>query len=118
MGDSEELVVSGAKRLTSYDPTTGAEIWWAGGLPQETVSVPVAGDGLVFASGAALGGRGDDKLDAARTWKFTVEQFDRNGDSQIQRDEMNRGLCFHTATGVAQRQSRFMGCRSEVWTLC
>ncbi len=93
-GDAEELVVSGSKRLTSYDPSTGAEIWWAGGLPQETVSVPVTGDGLVFASGAALGGRGDDKLDSAGTWKYTIEQFDRNNDNQIQRDEMNEGFAF------------------------
>ena len=93
-GDTEELIVLGSKRLTSYDPATGAEIWWAGGLPQETVSAPVAGDGLVFASGAALGGRGDDKLDAAGTWKMTVDEFDRNRDNQIQRDEMTKGFAF------------------------
>ncbi|MHC4071978.1 MAG: outer membrane protein assembly factor BamB family protein [Planctomycetota bacterium] len=87
-GDAEELVVFGSKRLTSYDPSTGEEIWWAGGFPPETVSIPVVGDGLLFASAAALGGRGDDKLDAAGGWKMTVEQFDRNGDNQIQRDEM------------------------------
>ena len=92
--DTEELIVSGSKRLTSYDPSTGDEIWWAGGLPQETVGVPVNGEGLVFASGAALGGRGDDKLDATETWKFTVEQFDRNHDNQIQRDEMTEGFAF------------------------
>jgi len=93
-GDAEELIVSGSRRLTSYDPSTGAEIWWAGGLPQETVSVPVTGDGLVFASGAALGGRGDEKLNSAGTWKYTIEQFDRNNDNQIQRDEMTKGFAF------------------------
>lgn len=93
-GDVEELVVLGSKRLTSYDPSTGEEIWWAGGFPPETVSVPVAGDGLIFASAAALGGRGDDKLDSSDTWKMTVEQFDRNGDNQIQRDEMTEGFAF------------------------
>jgi len=93
-GDAEELIVSGSKRLTSYDPSTGAEIWWAGGLPQETVGVPVAGDGLLFASGAALGGRGDDMWDSAGTWNYTVEQFDRNHDNQIQRDEMTKGFAF------------------------
>jgi len=92
--DAEELIVSGSKRLTSYDPSTGEEIWWAGGLPQETVGIPVAGDGLVFASGAALGGRGDEKSDSAGTWKYTIEQFDRNNDNQIQRDEMTKGFAF------------------------
>ena len=93
-GDVEELIVSGSKRLTSYDPSTGTEIWWAGGLPQETVSVPVAGDGFVFASGAALGGRGDETFDIAGTWKITVKEFDRNHDNQIQRDEMTEGFAF------------------------
>jgi hypothetical protein len=90
----EELVVLGSKRLTSYDPSTGEEIWWAGGFPQETVSIPVTGDGLLFASGAALGGRGDDELDAAGSWKMTVDEFDRNHDNQIQRDEMTKGFAF------------------------
>jgi len=93
-GQAEELVVFGSKRLTSYDPSTGEEIWWAGGFPPETVSIPVAGDGLLFASASALGGRGDDKWDAAETWKFTVKEFDRNHDNQIQRDEMTEGFAF------------------------
>jgi outer membrane protein assembly factor BamB len=91
---AEELVVLGSKRLTSYDPSTGEEIWWAGGFPLETVGVPVAGDGLLFASAAALGGRGDNELDAVSTWKTTVEEFDRNHDNQIQRDEMTKGFAF------------------------
>ena len=93
-GDAEELVVLGSKRLTSYDPSTGTEIWWAGGFPQETVGTPVVGDGLLFASAAALGGRGDEKLDSADTWKYTIEHFDRNKDNQIQRDEMTEGFAF------------------------
>ncbi|MHC4517239.1 MAG: outer membrane protein assembly factor BamB family protein [Planctomycetota bacterium] len=92
--DTEELVVLGSRRLTAYDPSTGEEIWWAGGFPQETVTVPVTGDGLLFTSGAALGGRGDDKLDAAASWKMTVDEFDRNHDNQIQRDEMTEGFAF------------------------
>jgi len=93
-GQAEELIVLGSKRLTSYNPSTGAEIWWAGGFPQETVGVPVIGDGLLFASAAALGGRGDEKLDAAGTWKITIDEFDRNHDNRIQRDEMTEGFAF------------------------
>ena len=89
-----ELIVLGAKRLTAYDPTTGQERWWVGGFPPETVGVPVEGDGLLFASAAALGGRGDDQLDAAATWKMTLAQFDRNHDNQIERDEMTTGFAF------------------------
>jgi len=93
-GEAEELVVLGSKRLTAYDPSTGEEIWWAGGFSSETVGIPVTGDGLLFAGAAALGGRGDDKLDAAGTWKITVGEFDRNHDNQIQRDEMAEGFAF------------------------
>ena len=93
-GDVEELVVLGSKRLTSYNPSTGEEIWWVGGFSDETVGIPITGDGLLFAGAAALGGRGDDKLDAAGTWKITVEEFDRNHDNQIQRDEMTKGFAF------------------------
>ena len=88
----EELIVLGYRRLTSYKPSTGEEIWWAGGFSQETVGIPVTGEGLLFASAAALSGRGDNKGDPARTWKITIEQFDRNQDNQIQRDEMTRGF--------------------------
>jgi len=93
-GEVDELVVLGSKRLTAYDPATGEEIWWAGGFSDETVGIPVTGDGLLFAGAAALGGRGDNKLDAAATWKTTVEEFDRNHDGQIQRDEMTVGFAF------------------------
>jgi outer membrane protein assembly factor BamB len=90
----EELIVMGSKRLTAYDPSTGREIWWAGGFSDETVGIPVAGDGLLFASAAALGGRGDEKIDAARTWKMTLDQFDRNHDGKIQREEMTDDFAF------------------------
>ncbi|MHC4175243.1 MAG: outer membrane protein assembly factor BamB family protein, partial [Planctomycetota bacterium] len=93
-GDTEELVVLGSKRLTSYNLSTGEEIWWAGGFSPETVTVPATGGGFVFAGAAALGGRGDDKLDAAGTWKITVDEFDKNHDNQIQRDEMTKGFAF------------------------
>jgi outer membrane protein assembly factor BamB len=93
-GEIDELVVLGSKRLTAYDPSTGTEKWWAGGFSDETVGIPVAADGLLFASAAALGGRGDDKLDAAGTWKMTLDQFDRNRDNKIQREEMTDGFAF------------------------
>lgn len=78
--------------MTSYKPSTGEEIWWAGGFSPESVNIPVTGEGLLFASAAALGGRGDEKWDAAQTWKITQEQFDINRDNQIQRNEMTEGL--------------------------
>jgi len=90
--DRDELVVLGAKRLTSYDPSNGEELWWAGGFSIETIGVPVTGEGLLFVSDAARGGRGEKKWDAERSWKITLEDFDRNKDDRIQRDEMTDGF--------------------------
>jgi outer membrane protein assembly factor BamB len=87
-GDVEELVVLGSQRLTSYNPSTGEEIWWAGGFSPETVGTPITGSGLLFASATTPGGRGDEKFDTARMWKITLDDFDKNQDKQIQRDEM------------------------------
>lgn len=39
-GGADELVVLGFKRLTSYDPSTGAEIWWAGGFSPKRSASP------------------------------------------------------------------------------
>jgi outer membrane protein assembly factor BamB len=92
--ETDELVVLGSKRLTAYALATGEELWWAGGFSDETVGVPVTGEGLLFAGAAALGGRGDEKLDAAATWKTTIAEFDTNHDNQIQREEMTPGFAF------------------------
>ena len=72
----DELVVLGSRRLTSYDAATGEEIWWAGGFSTETIGVPVTGEGLLFVSDAATGGRGETEWDAELTWKITLEDFE------------------------------------------
>ncbi len=47
-GDREELVVSGAKRVTAYDPESGKELWHCQGLGDIICPTPVAGHGLIF----------------------------------------------------------------------
>jgi outer membrane protein assembly factor BamB len=44
-----QLIVSGTNRIRGYDLATGNVIWECGGLSQNIVASPVAGDGLVFA---------------------------------------------------------------------
>jgi outer membrane protein assembly factor BamB len=90
----DTLLVLGSRRLTACQPASGEEIWWLGGFPEETVGIPATGGGLIFAGAAALGGRGDEQLDAAATWKTTIAEFDLNHDGQIQREEMTRGFAF------------------------
>jgi outer membrane protein assembly factor BamB len=76
-GDTEELVVLGSKRLTSYNPSTGAENWWAGGFPQDTVGIPVTGDKIVVASvpGTVTVIQVDDKLKVLAKNKFGQKIF-------------------------------------------
>jgi outer membrane protein assembly factor BamB len=45
-----QLIVSGTKRVRSYDLETGKVIWECGGLAHNIVTSPVASDGMVFLS--------------------------------------------------------------------
>jgi outer membrane protein assembly factor BamB len=82
----DDLVALGISRLMAYDPQTGAPRWWVDGFTQETVNSPVAGDGMLFASSAALGGRGNEKSDP-NVWPEMLK-MDRNGDGKLQFDEI------------------------------
>lgn len=80
--DALELITLSALRLSAYDPENGKLLWTIDGFPQETVSVPVIGNGHVFASAAALGGRGNETYDAMG-WK-QLAAFDQNHDGLVQ----------------------------------
>lgn len=82
----DDIVAVGNSRLMAYDPETGSPRWWVDGFPQETVNSPVAGDGLLFASSAALGGRGNEKMDP-NAWRDLIP-MDRNGDGKLQFSEI------------------------------
>ncbi len=88
----DELVVLGFRKLTSYDPATGEELWWSGGFSTETIGIPVVGEGHLFVSDAAAGGRGETEWDAEASWQVTLEDFDKNHDNKIQREEMAKGF--------------------------
>ena len=100
----DELVVLGSRRLTSYDPSNGKELWWAGGFSKEPIGVPVTGEDLLFASDAAAGGRGEIKWDAEASWKVTLEDFDKNKDSKIQRKEMANGFRIPLRSDLAKHE--------------
>jgi outer membrane protein assembly factor BamB len=44
-----QIIVSATKRMRGYDLATGALLWECGGLANNVVSTPVAGNGMVFA---------------------------------------------------------------------
>lgn len=82
----EQLIVLSALRLSGYDPANGRHLWSLDGFPQETVSVPAVGEGLVLAGAAALGGRANEQYDAMG-WQQLLA-FDQNGDGRIQAEEV------------------------------
>jgi len=47
--DAPQVIVSATHRIRGYDLATGRVLWECGGLSQNVVSSPVAGDGLVIA---------------------------------------------------------------------
>jgi outer membrane protein assembly factor BamB len=54
-GDRDELVVSSERKVTAYDPDTGAELWTVRGNTREVIPTPVVGHGLVFCSSGRAG---------------------------------------------------------------
>ena len=54
-GDRDELIVHSQRRVTAYDPATGAELWTVRGNMQEVIPTPVVGHGLVFCSSGRAG---------------------------------------------------------------
>jgi outer membrane protein assembly factor BamB len=55
VGDHDELIVSGQRKVYAYDPETGAELWNVRGNTQEVIPTPVVGHGLVFCSSGRAG---------------------------------------------------------------
>jgi len=86
-GNQEELVVLGNGRLTGYSLPSGQEKWFVTGFSRETISSPVAGNDLVFASASKRGGGGSVEVDPEPFWKSIIV-FDTNGDKKLQRSEM------------------------------
>ncbi len=91
--DGQELVVLGNGRLRGYDAATGVEKWFVNGFSRETVSRPIAGEDRVYASASMIGGVADDQPDPEPYWT-AVMQFDANGDSRLQRNEMTEHFTF------------------------
>jgi outer membrane protein assembly factor BamB len=55
VGERDELIVSGQRRVAAYDPDTGRELWTVRGMTFEVIPTPVVGHGLIFASSGRAG---------------------------------------------------------------
>ena len=92
-GKKEVLVVLGNGRLCGYDLPSGEEKWHVTGFSRETISMPVTGNGMVFASASKRGGGPDFNPDPQPFWEAVI-RFDANGDKKLQRKEMTGHFTF------------------------
>jgi outer membrane protein assembly factor BamB len=83
----EIAVLPGTLRLTAYALSDGAEQWVVAGLPNEMVSSPTSGEGLIFVAGWTHG------AGASRLPKYDelLEKGDRDGDGRLTRQEAPEG---------------------------
>lgn len=83
----EVAVLPGTLRLAAYSLTDGAERWVVAGLPNEMVSSPTFGDGLIFVAGWTYG------AGVSRLPKFDdlLAQGDKDHDGVLRRDETPEG---------------------------
>ena len=83
----EQIIVPGTLRLVSYNLSDGIERWSVRGLPNEMVSTPVGGGGLIYLA-AWTHGSGVSRMPA---FDKLLEQGDANKDGQLTREESPGG---------------------------
>lgn len=83
----EEVIVAGTLRLVSYSVADGSERWSLGGLPNEMVSSPIAGDSLVFVAGWTYGSG----VSRMPEFDALLEQGDQNNDGRLSQAEVPSG---------------------------
>jgi outer membrane protein assembly factor BamB len=87
---TEEIIVNGSLKLSSYDPKTGALRWTCRGMARVANASPTAGDGLLFIASWNIGGDAGDKLVLPPHAEF-LAQYDKNKDGQLAKDEFPTG---------------------------
>jgi outer membrane protein assembly factor BamB len=80
-----ELLVLGVGWLNAYSLADGAERWSYPGLTDEPITVPISGDGLVFATSYNL----KSNVDAMSLWSYdkVLVEHDLDGDGAISIEE-------------------------------
>ncbi len=87
VGDPAWVVVAGTLRLDAYSIRDGAPAWHVNGLPNEMVSSPVAGPGMLFVAGWTAGS-GVGRMPA---WDALVAAGDADDDHRLSQSEVPAG---------------------------
>ena len=82
-----QLLAPGSFKLSAYDVRTGAEVWWANGLPSELKSGAVLGDGAVYVVGYNSPLNEPGKLPALPPYAKWKEEHDLNHDGCVTKEE-------------------------------
>lgn len=86
----EEIIVTGAVRLVSYDPAAGREIWSTTGLSRVANATATAGDGLLFTSSWNVGADSSGRMELPLFGEF-AKANDLNADGKLSLAEFPRG---------------------------
>ncbi len=86
-GKPEAVVVAGTLQLDAYRVGDGSPLWRVQGLPNEMVSSPVAGDGMLFVAGWTAGS-GVGRMPA---WDDLMANGDANHDQRLSSAEAPAG---------------------------
>lgn len=85
-----QIVVAGSLRLTAYDPQDGKPIWWVDGLSRIVDTTPAIDGDMLYAATWTPGGDQAERI-AMGPFADALEQFDKNGDKQVGKDELTPG---------------------------
>jgi outer membrane protein assembly factor BamB len=84
----KQVVVAGALQLAGYDLDDGQQLWTMSGLARIVNTTPVVAGGMLYVATWSPGGDTDARV-AMEPWKTAVEQWDKNGDKRLAREEVN-----------------------------
>jgi outer membrane protein assembly factor BamB len=98
--DRDELVTISPAKVVAYS-LDGVERWSVAAMAGQSVSLPVVGDELLFASSFAPAGSPESPLEIP-AWTTLIEQHDRNRDGSLTLDELPADAGFHLRPEVSK----------------
>ena len=108
----DQLLISGAERIVSYDPASGEEIWSCSGAAEATCSTVVWSDSLVFATGGYPQSEtvGIDAQTGKRVWSNNTKCYEQSmllADGYLYSwTDAGVAYCWEAATGKQQWSQR------------
>ena len=94
----DEIVTSASNRVVAYAARSGEERWWSRGLSIAPITVPVIGNGLLFASATYSGSPSDPIV--IPEWNALVGRYDADKDGNLGITEVPRDQGIHTRPDV------------------